>query len=444
MAIREISAEVIVVDNGSRDQSGEVVEEFGRAHPEVMLRLIRLAENAGKGAAIRKALDSAQGEFSIIQDADFEYDPGDYPQLLKPLLAGEADVVLGSRFLFGKQRRPLGFWQAVVNHLISAVAGVATGLALSDVETGFKAFRTALAQSLPLRSNTFGLDPEIVVQFAKRRARFVEVPIHYRGRTPEQGKKIRALDTLDALGTILRTWSFSAAHKDAGAQILATMSRAKRFNRWMADTIAPFVKGEVLELGAGIGNLTMLLASGERKYVATDTDEEALFELRARMEYRADVESAHFDFSNNEEVERFTQSADTVVCLNVLEHVGDDREALRNIRKCLRPGGRAIVLVPQGPELFGSIDEVLEHKRRYTRAELLEKMTGAGLRVETVIAFNRATRPGWYLNSRVLRRKTISGVQLGVFDLLVPILRRVDRYLPWDANSLIAIGVVDD
>ena len=163
MAIREISAEVIVVDNGSRDQSGEVVEEFGRAHPEVMLRLIRLAENAGKGAAIRKALDSAQGEFSIIQDADFEYDPGDYPQLLKPLLAGEADVVLGSRFLFGEQRRPLGFWQAVVNHLISAVAGVATGLALSDVETGFKAFRTALAQSLPLHSNTFGLDPEIVV-----------------------------------------------------------------------------------------------------------------------------------------------------------------------------------------------------------------------------------------------------------------------------------------
>ena len=441
---QQITAEVILVDNGSRDQSYEIAAEFSEAHPEASLLLVRLTENAGKGAAIRLAIGKAQGEFCIIQDADFEYDPADYSRLLKPLLAGEADVVLGSRFLFGEQRRPLGFWQATVNHLISGASGVATGLALSDVETGYKAFRTSLAQSVPLQSNTFGLDPELVVQFARRRARFMEVPIQYRGRTPEQGKKIRAVDTLDALGTILRTRFFSAAYKDPGANILAAMSRAKRFNQWMADTIAPFVRGEVLELGAGIGNLTMLLANGKDLYRATDTDEEQLFELRARMEYRPDVVSGRFDFSKAEEVERFQRSADTIVCLNVLEHVEDDRQALKNIRQCLRPGGSAIVLVPHGPELFGSIDAVLEHKRRYTKDDLLQKMADAGLKVEQVIDFNRATRPGWYLNGKVLQRKTISPLQLKIFDLLVPMWRRVDTHLPWPANSLIAIGMADE
>jgi len=440
----QISAELIVVDNGSRDRSRETVEESAKQFPDIPLHLIPLAENAGKGAAIRMAIAKAQGEFCIIQDADFEYDPADYPKLLRPLVAGEADVVLGSRFLFDSQRRPLGFWQAVVNHLISGVTGLASGLALSDVETGFKAFRTSLAQSVPLRSNTFGLDPELVIQFAKRRARFVEVPINYRGRTPEQGKKIRALDTLDALGTIVRTWLFSPAYKEPGANILATMSRARRFNRWMADTIAPFVRGEVLELGAGIGNLTLLLAKGEHRYLATDTDEESLRELRARMEYRPDVQSARFDFSLPSDIAQFRRSADTIVCLNVLEHVQEDLAALANMRQCLRPGGIAIILVPQGAELFGKIDEVLEHKRRYTKDELVQKMAGAGFRVTQVIDFNRASRPGWYLNSKVFRRSTISHIQLGIFDLLVPLWKRLDRHLPWPSNSLIVIGVANE
>ncbi len=444
IASLQISSEVIVIDNGSHDHSYEVVELFAQTQPGLNLRLMQRIENAGKGAAIRMAIDHAHGEFCIIQDADFEYDPADYPNLLAPLLCGEADVVLGSRFLFGTQRRPLGFWQAVVNHLISGVSSFASGLALSDVETGYKAFRTSLAQSIPLYSNTFGLDPEIVIQFVKRRARFVEVPINYHARTLEQGKKIRALDTLDALWTIARTQLFSPAHKDAGANILATMSRAHRFNRWMADTIAPFIKGDVLEVGAGIGNLTMLLANDEHRYVATDTDEESLAELRRRMQYRRSIECRIFDFSKAEQIDLFRKSADTIVCLNVLEHVAEDQAALANMRECIRPGGMAIVLVPQDPNLFGSLDEVLEHKRRYTKEELSNKISSAGLRLVQMIEFNRATRPGWFLNSKVLRRTTISPLQLRFFDLLVPLWRRIDQQLPWPANSLIAIGVADD
>jgi glycosyltransferase involved in cell wall biosynthesis len=437
-----IAIELIVVDNGSQDKSPEVVEEFSRTHPDVALRLIRLAKNTGKGAAIRTALTHAQSDFCVIQDADFEYDPADYPSLLRPLLAGEADIVLGSRFMSDFERRPLGYWQALVNRIISTATGIATNLALSDVETGFKAFRTSLAQSIPLDSNRFGFDPELIIQFAKRRARFVEVPITYRRRTTEQGKKIRPWDTVDALATIFRTHFFSPAYKDAGANILATMSRAKHFNRWMADTISPWIHGQVLELGAGIGNLTVLLSSTENRYVATDTDKEHIFELKSRMAYRSNIEISPFDFSRAEEVASFQQSADTVVCLNVLEHVEDDAIALANIHRCLRPGGTAIILVPQDPALFGSIDKVLDHKRRYTRDELSNKMSAAGFRVTQILDFNRATRPGWYLNSRVLHRRTISPAQLRLFDLSVPFLRRIDHKLPWPANSLIAIGMV--
>jgi len=440
---QKIAADLIVVDDGSEDSSSAEIRAFSAEHPEVALRLIRHEVNSGKGSAIRTAIKQADSDFCLIQDADFEYDPSDYPTLLGPLLRDEADVVIGSRFMNAQQRRPFGFWQAAANRMISTLAGMAAGLEFSDVESGYKAVRTSLAKSVPLHSKRFGLEPELVIQFAKRHARFMEVPIHYRGRTPEQGKKVGAWDALLAIGSILRTWLFSAAHQDPGAEMLAVLSRAGRFNRWMADTIMPWVVGEVLELGAGIGNLTLLLSPGSKSYTATDTDENHLCELRSRTAYRTNIKVERCDFSEADSVTRFRHSADTVVCLNVLEHVADDVSGFANIRCLLRPGGTAIILVPQGPEVFGSLDEVLEHKRRYTKEELEGKMTAAGFRVSEVISFNRVTRPGWYLNSRVLRRRTLGRVQVRVFDLLVPVWRRIDQGLPWPSTSLIAIGTVE-
>lgn len=441
---QQITVDLIVVDDGSKDQSYEVVQAFSTSNPEVSLRLVRHDKNAGKGAAIRTAIALAKSDFCLIQDADFEYDPLDYPKLLAPLLAGEADVVLGSRFLNVLQRRPFGFWQAAANRVISALAGMAAGLDFSDAETGYKAFRTTLAQSVPLHSNRFGLDPELIIQFAKRHARFMEVPITYRGRNHEEGKKIGAGDAVSAVASIFRTWLWSAAHKDPAADMLVAMSRARRFNRWMADSIRPWIAGDVLELGAGIGNLTVLLSTRVHHYTATDTDTEHLSELRSRTASRPNVSLALCDLLNPEDVSRFRQSADTVVCLNVLEHVADDLTGLTSIRSCLRPGGVAIVLVPQGPSAFGSMDEVLDHKRRYVREELQAKMTAAGFAVSQIIGFNRATWPGWYLNSRLLRRRTLSHTQLRLFDLLVPLWRRIDHKLPWPPASLIAIGIAPE
>lgn len=225
---------------------------------------------------------------------------------------------------------------------------------------------------------------------------------------------------------------------DPGTRMLWQMSRARRFNRWMADSIAPYISGDVLEIGAGIGNLTGMLHTACRRYVATDSDEEHVAALRARF---PQVEAVRCDAALAVGFEPLIGSFNTVVCLNVLEHIPDERATLQNLFSALRPQGKAIVLVPQGPNAFGSLDEVLLHQRRYSEEQLTREMEKAGFRLERMIRFNRATYPGWLLNSRILRRRTLSSSQLYLFDLMVPLWRRIDNVLPWPSTSLIAIGV---
>ncbi len=225
--------------------------------------------------------------------------------------------------------------------------------------------------------------------------------------------------------------------------MLCAMEDAGRFNRWMADTISPFLGDEVLEIGAGIGNLTRLLCPVRRRYVVTDIDPAYLDHLRSQLQSLPNVTTAACDLQSSDDFAPFRASVDTVVCLNVLEHIEDDRSGLRNIYESLCPGGRAIVLVPQGAAAFGTIDEVLGHCRRYSRTELEEKMKATGFRIEQMLEFNRITYPGWILNGRIFRRRTLSRFQLRVFDVLVPLWRRVDRFLPWPPTSLIAVGRKD-
>ncbi len=225
--------------------------------------------------------------------------------------------------------------------------------------------------------------------------------------------------------------------------MLRQMARAHRFNRWMADTIEPFLGREVLEIGAGIGNLTRFLCPGRERYVATDAEGEHLALLRAKLKQRSSLETEICEASDPRDFLAWRKSFDTVVCLNVLEHVPNDEAALANILTALRPGGRGIILVPQGAAAFGTLDEVLLHRRRYSEPDLRRKMSSAGFQVERVAPFNRVTYPGWVLNSRILRRRTLSDVQLRCFDALVPLWKRIDPYLPVPPTSLIAIGRKD-
>jgi glycosyltransferase involved in cell wall biosynthesis len=434
-----LEREIIVVDDGSTDDSAEVVEEMSTRYPG-LIQLIRLQHNRGKGAAIREAIEHARGDYCLIQDSDLEYNPADYMDLLQPLVDGVADVVYGSRFAIAKRRRVLYLWHSVANHILTAMCNVVSDLNLSDIMTGYKAFRTSLLKTIPIRSNRFGIEPELTIKVARRYAETHEVPVSYDGRTYDDGKKIRFKDAVAVAFAIFRFGLISDLYKDPGGEILDAFSATSHFNLWMADTIRPFVGKRVLEIGAGMGNLTRHLSRRRERYVATDIDAEHLARLRNRLRHRPKLETAILDLAVADDFQPFSNSMDTVICLNVLEHLKDDLACLRNIYSALAPDGRAIILVPEGQNLFGQVDVVLGHQRRYSHQQLRARLEEAGFLVERILDFNRISRPAWFLNSRILRRSRLGRFQLKLFDKTVWFWRGVDRFIPWGPTSIIAIA----
>jgi glycosyltransferase involved in cell wall biosynthesis len=193
--------EVIVVDDGSSDGTRELLQ--GELAPLVD-RLILHPKNRGKGAAMRSGFAAATGDIVVVQDADLEYDPADYPRLLAPMLERGADVVYGSRFVGGEAHRVLFFWHMVANRMVTLLSNAFTNLNLSDVETGYKAFRREVIQAVKLREDRFGFDPEVTAKLARAGCVFYEVGIHYHGRSYAEGKKIGLKDAFRAGYAILR------------------------------------------------------------------------------------------------------------------------------------------------------------------------------------------------------------------------------------------------
>jgi glycosyltransferase involved in cell wall biosynthesis/phospholipid N-methyltransferase len=437
--------EVIVVDDCSKDGTPEALARFreeqtGKPGSRIAWTFLRHERNQGKGGAIRTALDRATCEITVIHDADLEYHPKDLLRIVEVFVDEGADAVFGSRFAGGRVRRVLLFRHELGNRLLTFLTNLVTNLNLTDMETCYKAVRTALLQSIPIHSRDFRLEPELTIKLAKRQARLFEIPISYSGRTYQEGKKINWKDGVAALWAIVRFGVSDQVYKrDAyGSQILARLGRAPRFNAWMADTIRPFCGQRVLEIGSGVGNLTQKLIP-RREYVVSDINPLYLQTLAALRQDRPYLNVSYCDVTDMASFPRLEGGYDTVICLNVIEHVADDRGALANIRSTLAPDGRAIVLVPQGQWNFGTLDEVLGHVQRYSKDGLRALATSAGFEVERIVDFNRPGTLAWFLNGRILRRRSFGLLQIKLLNLLTPLFRLVDRMVPLPALSLIAV-----
>ena len=228
-----------------------------------------------------------------------------------------------------------------------------------------------------------------------------------------------------------------SARDAAGAATLERMSGARVFNRWMYERIARWIGQAVLEIGAGSGNLSQYLVD-RRRVVLTDTEAWYVAHLERRFADRGSVEVAALQLP---ETPRALEGAfDTVVCVNVLEHIEDDRASLEAMHRLLCPGGRLVLLVPALPVLFGSLDRALGHHRRYTPRLLRRRYADAHFRMKHLEWFNLAGVPGWWFVGRVLKREIIPTGSLALYDALVPLFR-LERLLPWRVGqSLIAVG----
>lgn len=435
----EIPIELIIVDDGSTDGSREVIEQLAAADDRI--RVLSHPKNRGKAAAIRTAIRHMSGDLALVQDADLEYNPVDYPALLLPMFEGVADAVFGSRFLTGAYRRVLYFWHSLGNRLLTLFCNVLNDINLTDMETGYKLVRADVLRSIPLTAERFAFEPELTTKLARWNLRLYEVPISYQGRTYAEGKKIGPRDLVHALWAMIKYRFLSGRFTTHdGFFILQSLRKARSFNRWLVAQVAPYIGRRILEAGSGIGNLSEFFLDRER-LVCVDNDQFYVDRLAQRFGHLSNLSFHELDLTRIEECSELRQvQLDTVVCINVLEHIEDDRKVLRNFYQMLQPGGHAVLLVPAHPWLYTRVDQALGHFRRYTPAEIAAKLRLAGFEVVQNTGFNRLGTLGWYVSGKLLGRTTISPGQMKLYERLLPIAKLIERLRILPHLSIIAVG----
>lgn len=436
--------EIIIVDDFSTDGTRQILKEL-EADPEI--RVLYQPQNQGKGNCLRSGIELATKDVVIIQDADLEYDPNDYEALLKPFDSGRADVVYGSRFLYG-EHRVLYFRHSLGNRFLTFVSNLFSDLNLTDMETCYKLFRREIIQNIIIESPRFGFEPEITAKIAKLDLHVYEVPIRYYGRSYREGKKITWKDGIAALRHIIyyslsrknfvkdlpaiqRMMVAPPAELDVGVGTLEAFENARRYNGWIRERIQETIGRRVLEVGSGIGNIIseILSCPNVESVVATDLSAASLATLRDRLGHDERLSTEVWDASKPAPPTLAPGSFDTVICSNVLEHIEHHVQAAAQMRRLLKPDGKLVILVPANPRIYSGLDEDLGHFRRYTREELVRVLEAADCEVERVFDHNLVGALGWWWAGKVRGRRTLRPSDTKTFDKLVPFLKPIDPLL---------------
>ena len=426
--------ELVCVDDCSKDDSLTILNELAEADRRI--RIIAQPVNMGKGKAIRTAIDNMTGDIAIIQDADLEYDPNEYRLVLAPLLEGRADAVYGSRFASSEQRRVLFFWHSLGNKLLTLMSNMANDLNLTDMETCYKAVRGDILKKLRLTSNRFGLEPEITARLAQWGARIYEVPISYHGRTYAEGKNIGWRDGLEALWLIFKFRFIDTRATDEDSVVTRqSLGRAPRFRRWILSWFGDNLGEIVLELNAGPGHTTSHLLDA-KKLIVSDEEPVHVESLRRRFGHLENIEVL-----TPQELASSDHKVSSALVFDGLQRVDEPKEFLSWVAGHVEPGGKVLIQVPAGPELYGPMDRAAGHLRRFDRAEIQELVRAAGLEMVALAEVNKLGTYGWRLH-HALRVGRISSSEARLFDWLVPVAKILDPILSGPGLSLLAVGRV--
>jgi glycosyltransferase involved in cell wall biosynthesis len=430
--------EVLVVDDGSTDHGAEVVQELSQADSRV--RLVRLTKPQGQGVAIRRAIQEMTGDVVIIHDAGHEYDPHEFPRLVRPIVEGRADAVVGSRFA-GGERCVFTFWRSLATRWLTLLCNLLNNLNLTDIQTSFKAVRADVLRELRLTSTKGPIEPELTTRLSQWGARIFETPVSYRGRGDVRGTRPGLVDGLRAIGALIRCRLIDTQFTHhTGMYVLKSVDRARKYNRWLIDRVAPYLQDRVVEAGSGIGNLSQQLLDREH-LLLVDHDPMYVELLEDRFGDRENVRVEQTDLTRPDFQRRWADDRlDTVFCSNVLEHLGPHERILQSFYRTLESRGHCIIIVPAGPQYYTPLDEALGHHRRYTRSGLETLMREAGFEIVHSEQFCKLGALAWLVNGRILRRRSLSPRQMLWFDRLWPLMRPFDAVLPWPGMSLICVG----